>query len=60
MSKGSNLILLDINQLTVNKYVTFLILKKLKRLEKYGQYTLFKGYDASDDGLNLFADDFDI
>jgi hypothetical protein len=33
---------------------------KLPSISQYRQYTLFKGFDASDDGLRLFANDFDI
>jgi hypothetical protein len=36
------------------------VVGKLPSISKYRQYTLFKGYDASDDGLKLFANDFDI
>jgi hypothetical protein len=34
-------------------------LRKLPSISQYRQYTLFKDYDASDDGLKLFANDFD-
>lgn len=35
-------------------------IKNLPKITEYRQYTLFKGYDASDDGLKSFVIDFEI
>eukprot|EP01038_Epipyxis_sp_PR26KG_P012579 gene12579-16867_t len=39
---------------------TLATLKSLPRLADYRQYTLFNGYDASDEGLLKFAQDFKV